>query len=629
MVPAVARRARSVLKEYLAFAALAAAGCSLTFDAEAPEVTLVGPPAPPLTGPRVVRAADERFYLAQAPDGATWAVLYRLASTLERNELPVGPFVSQPLPVPGGGLQLTSLRVARLDPPAFEATADSNDAQLAFGTLLVRHLTTTPGERTLIDAWRPGDPWPGATLDVPPGSSTTWLAERALAYSVPGPTIETWRLDGSFHRVLPRPKQANFLAARGDVLIGADNCASAPPPGRLCAHAVAHRTDAERDVDLGEISFANLALLDDGALTCGDDGVRRMPFDGTPPRLLDKPACDGSLLLIGDRLLACGKEGLRSIAVDGSGADVIDPAACTGGLRALADFHAGTIVCAGPGLLVLPHDGAAPRIVDRARYGDGTAACGINGQVAVLADQVLECGQGVGLRRVPYDGSGATTLDTACAALWRYGGARRDVWYTRAPLFPVAGEPLTTDLWAAALDGASGPRVALPADPNLRLLTRSFALDTPDPIFTRDPPDRYRQGSDGWLHDWQFMVRGILPTTSSDGKELRWLENAARLLPVGDLDSAPLPRGPILHLARNVGQYLEVSPGKLLVADDQALIGAQNRLILIDEAARTATRVASSADRFYLFDAPDGSRRMLVEVVDDAGITSLTLAPAP
>jgi hypothetical protein len=49
----------------------------------------------------------------------------------------------------------------------------------------------------------------------------------------------------------------------------------------------------------------------------------------------------------------------------------------------------------------------------------------------------------------------------------------------------------------------------------------------------------------------------------------------------------------------------------------------------LDEAARTATRLVDGVDQFYVASMPDGTRRLLVELVDDANNTQIALAPLP
>lgn len=610
--------------------ALALGGCSITLDANAPEVTLLDGAPAALAGPFVARAPDEHLFLERGPDGATYALIYRVMEDFSNGSpMPPAPFVSQPPPGPGDFLVLSTLRVARLTDPPFEATASPAAAQLVDGTLLV--LTNHDGHGE-IDAWRAGDPWPGVALEVAFGTGRLDASPRALVYAAPvaAPTIETWRLDGSLHRVLPRPEIGYALFEGGDVLLGIDPCAQPPPAGSTCYHGIAHATSAARDVDLGEATFGTKEAvfpLDDQALSCTAAGLVQIPYDGSPRVLLDPTPCDGNLLAVGTQeLLVCGSQGLRAVRLDGGGALVLDAQPCSGPLGLADVFGSREVVCSPVGLLVVPLDGQPPTVIDRSTVaGHPVCAAGVTDQLSASA---VSCDP-LGLRRIPYDGSGPSVLDDQpCLQILRAGDSSAEALYARDPVM-FAPSVLSASIFAVPLDGSAPPRIALAPDGAEQLFT-SGLFGTRDPLFTRDPPDRYAQGSDGWLDDWQFMVRGILPKASADRSRLRWLENAARLAPVGDLDSAAIPHGDVLHLARNVRQYQELAPGRLLVADDQALVGTQNRLILIDEAARTAERVADSVDQFLVVNwgggAPD---QLLVERVDDGGGASIALAPLP
>ena len=131
-----------------------------------------------------------------------------------------------------------------------------------------------------------------------------------------------------------------------------------------------------------------------------------------------------------------------------------------------------------------------------------------------------------------------------------------------------------------------------------------------EPLYSSDPPLTYGAGiGDGWLGDWRFMNRGRRPTfsidagdpKSADRARIRWQENAARSDNSGELMSARLiareSERPLL-LAKNVRQFLEVRPGKILAISNAAGRGIYNRMILIDEDQREARWVIDSARDF-------------------------------
>ncbi|HEY7957327.1 MAG TPA: hypothetical protein VII38_18600, partial [Polyangia bacterium] len=145
--------------------------------------------------------------------------------------------------------------------------------------------------------------------------------------------------------------------------------------------------------------------------------------------------------------------------------------------------------------------------------------------------------------------------------------------------------------------------------------------------YSRDPQGRYAAGAgDGWLSDWRFMERGRGAGWSRDGKKLRWLEHAAQESGVGELLSATVPNGAPLHLALNVRQYDELSDGRVLACDDRAFRGIQNRVVVIDEQARTARWVASQAAEYVHI---PGSSDLLIDVVSGPSTYDIVRVPVP
>lgn len=134
-------------------------------------------------------------------------------------------------------------------------------------------------------------------------------------------------------------------------------------------------------------------------------------------------------------------------------------------------------------------------------------------------------------------------------------------------------------------------------------------------LISRDPVARYGAGiGDGWLGDRQLMLRGRRPTWSSDRSRLRWLENAARSDNTGELYTERLALDETgqterLLLARNVRQWGELPSGKLLVISHAATRGVYNRLLVVDERARTATWLLEGVSEYVRI---PGTRDLLV-----------------
>lgn len=212
-------------------------------------------------------------------------------------------------------------------------------------------------------------------------------------------------------------------------------------------------------------------------------------------------------------------------------------------------------------------------------------------------ENLLVCSE-AGLRRVAADGSGAAMLDTApCDTdILRVSGAV--VYYKSG-----------SSLRSVRIDGSTPPQQAW-AGPIGQLLAVSTKYGL---VYSLESPITYGTGiGDGWIGDWQFMQRGRRPSFSGDGTRLRWLENAARTDSSGDLTSATLADHVVLHLSRNVRTTSELADGRLLAISNAAFKGTQNRLIVIDEASRTARWVVDSA-RDYL--RIPGSQDLLVKIV--------------
>jgi hypothetical protein len=609
---------------------LAAVGCSLTFDEGAPGVTLSDEPPPAPLGGRPLITVDEQVWPVRGVDGEWWGLIHPdEGGGLPGLENSPSTFVTG-VPYWGGYL----LRAVRLTGEPFEATV-GEPAQLFNGRLY-----RTRDDQVTI--WRPGEPWPGVVFAAPSGLVSSAFAERAFALSTAEATY-VYRTDGSRQRRLAGERPLLF-ARGGDLLVGMRACAVAMPR-TSCTHALVHSTIDEHDLDLGEIRAelapASVVFVDDvRVVMCDEQGLYSIHFDGHINETDRAPCNINTAAGLPDGILLCNAKGLRRVRLTDGMQEMIDPRPCDGGLYKLgrpqswAVTHPGdktSFVCTPLGLVAVPGDGSLPRLggdcaVHRSQLTGLGLALG-----AFVDDAMVLCDEG-GLRRVPFDGGATTTIDPEPCVLLRTGErldretpprlTRGEAWYARAPVgsWPVE---LTATVLAAPLDGSRPPHVLLEADPTRYLLTLA-ASTTDTPLYARAPPapaDLVR-GSNGWLGDWQFMERGILATTSDDGKRVRWLEHAANLRPVGELRSAAIGGAPFT-LQRNVVQYEEIAPGKLLVAANQALLGPQNRVVLVDEEARVARRLADSADHFYKLDADT----LLVRLVGDGDRRSLAVVP--
>jgi hypothetical protein len=115
--------------------------------------------------------------------------------------------------------------------------------------------------------------------------------------------------------------------------------------------------------------------------------------------------------------------------------------------------------------------------------------------------------------------------------------------------------------------------------------------------YSLDPKERYGVGvGDGWIGRWRFMERGRdarFSLATGGCSRIRFKEHSANLRRLGELRSVSLADRSSRFLARNVGFYAELPDGRLLVADDLAVIGSHNRLVVIDEDRGTSRTLLS------------------------------------
>jgi hypothetical protein len=231
-------------------------------------------------------------------------------------------------------------------------------------------------------------------------------------------------------------------------------------------------------------------------------------------------------------------------------------------------------------------------------------------------DALLICGMH-GLQRVPIDGSAATVFDAAVC--------KPDIFLNRmGRVIYGRGESLYT---VSELGGTPGIFLAPPENQSIGQLL-SVSADFV-PVYSLDPPQLYGAGiGDGWISGQKYMERGRRPSFFSDQHGLRWLENAARSDNTGELMSVRIPKNddePLL-LAKNVRQFSEMAPAKVLCISNAESKGTYNRLILVDETAQVAHYVVDSARAFLRI--PD-SNDVLVEIVNGQIGYDIRRVPVP
>ncbi len=167
-------------------------------------------------------------------------------------------------------------------------------------------------------------------------------------------------------------------------------------------------------------------------------------------------------------------------------------------------------------------------------------------------------------------------------------------------------------LRSISVDGKHAPRDLGPYIAERRLLAAGGGN-----VATAELAQGQSSAGPAWVGEQKIMERGRELRFSRDGQKVRFLEHAATLEGVGDLYSVSVDGGERVLLARNVHRYAELPDGRVLAATNQAFIGPHNRVVVIDEEARTATYVAGAARDFEAF--PDGERALVGLVPEKAG----------
>jgi hypothetical protein len=225
--------------------------------------------------------------------------------------------------------------------------------------------------------------------------------------------------------------------------------------------------------------------------------------------------------------------------------------------------------------------------------------------------RVITCGAD-GVRSVPLDGGGDLVLDpAACDENGSLDFHKNGVIYTQGGTLRFAPE-----------DASAAPSTLL--GDKLRFI--GFTNDDQIVFSTQSDQEFVNGASDAWLGNWRFMQRGLALSLSRDYKKFRWLESAADPGGIGDLTAAAIPGGAPDQLALNVRQFEELDDGRVLAASNHAFRGTQNRVVVIDEAARTQEWVASSASEYV---GIPGSTDLLIDVVSGPSTFDIVRVPLP
>jgi hypothetical protein len=285
------------------------AGCSYTFDSEAPSLPLMGvmpntPALPhlnqmPATSEQLIPDTGGRWWLAMLESDNTWRFV-RLTGDSPGAVQTIAPGQYDDVLVTARALYLTKrgLDIGPSDGSAPDGGASDagagNSSSSGNGSgsaampvrLTVRSIDESPGRTFVL----PGGP---AILFV--GGGDTVFAYLPTSADQPGYILQ--RRFSSFMRIVPWPKGVDpanpfgkgnfFWDSTGDVFYDRN------AEGRIVAHSAHDNTDIDLGIRPPFFNFISRKTL----VTCGIDGVRLVPVDGKSPEIIvdDDVCAEGQL----------------------------------------------------------------------------------------------------------------------------------------------------------------------------------------------------------------------------------------------------------------------------------------------------------------------------------------------
>lgn len=307
----------------LLLSAVQFAACSWVFDDTPPDLPLLGEPADLTRLPKLNVGPARDVVLQRDATSAPWAVIIEAATT----DLTVPPLTLR-----------DTVRMLRLSPPAAEPAEELLQARIIAVQNRSLFLLEPPVPRglgelpdlsapTVLTVARPGGFRAGPFM-LPSGSPLLVVSERdeAFVYIAQRPDAKLMylvRTDGSYRRELPLPEgadPANVLAkARLQLLTpeGGDGSALLVQDGEERVTVYGSSDESVRVLGKQPRGFV-LDREQRALLTCTDEGVRRVPLDGSAATLLDTAPCQTDLLrldgrLRGNTLLYRSGEALREV----------------------------------------------------------------------------------------------------------------------------------------------------------------------------------------------------------------------------------------------------------------------------------------------------------------------------
>lgn len=216
-------------------------------------------------------------------------------------------------------------------------------------------------------------------------------------------------------------------------------------------------------------------------------------------------------------------------------------------------------------------------------------------------------------------------------------------------LYTPTVDPPGSELRSVRIDSPAPPKVLVRDVEGGSARIIGMCQDRAVP-YTRDPPERYGPSvNDGWLGTYRFMERGREVRFPPDCTRVFFKEHAANFRRLGELRAAPVPPPegfdpdalpPQKRLARNVGFNRVTPDGRLIALVDLAVVGPQNRLVIIDDKPDEARGVSRAllhsinavTGALFVGSYIPGRREVILEVKDtdpgrQSGLLVVTIPP--
>ncbi|HEY1587708.1 MAG TPA: hypothetical protein VGH63_18545, partial [Polyangia bacterium] len=314
------------MSRWLAVVVVVLAGCSYTFDTNAPSLPYLGnePDTNALPRLNAIPSSVNAEVFVHGADGRVWLLLQHVDQTWEM--LPMSGAPASDNIAADETIQLVTWRALYITRNPTSGTDGGVTDDLAVAPTTGGDMGLQPPPNIELVVRSVGE-HPGEVFEVPDGPALLYSlgADDKFAYIVTDPSLPGYllqRRDGSFKRIVPWPKGIDpSNPFKNGLFFGDDGAGDTFYDRDADGRIVGHHTFDNADIDLG-IRPRFLTWADSKHLvTCGGDGVRLVPVDGSAETILDNDICKTSLLAVADGYVYYYVDtSVRKAKLDGSGA---------------------------------------------------------------------------------------------------------------------------------------------------------------------------------------------------------------------------------------------------------------------------------------------------------------------